>query len=89
MIKKFALLSIRFYQRFLSLDTGLLGDIGRRLGLRGTQTTCRYSPTCSEYTYQAVKYYGIILGLWLGFKRVLRCTPWQKGGLDPVLNNIH
>ena len=41
-------------------------------------------PTCSDYAYQAVEKYGSIRGLWLGFKRVIRCHPWNKGGIDPV-----
>jgi uncharacterized protein len=43
---------------------------------------CRFVPTCSEYTYQAVEKYGVIKGLGLGFKRVLRCRPGSKGGID-------
>lgn len=45
---------------------------------------CRFSPTCSEYTYQAVEKYGAGKGLWLGLKRVVRCNPWSKGGVDLV-----
>ncbi len=45
---------------------------------------CRFVPTCSEYTYQAVEKYGVIKGLWMGLKRVLRCNPWNKGGVDLV-----
>ena len=43
---------------------------------------CRFTPTCSEYCYQAVDKYGIIKGLWLGLKRIVRCHPWSKGGED-------
>ena len=43
---------------------------------------CRFVPTCSEYTYEAVEKYGIFKGFWLGFKRVLRCNPFSKGGID-------
>jgi hypothetical protein len=46
--------------------------------------SCRYKPTCSEYTYEAVKRYGTMKGLLKGFKRILRCNPWTKGGWDPV-----
>lgn len=77
MIKKIFLKSIRFYQRYLSFDTGLLRFILRT-------KTCRFQPSCSEYTYQAIKKYGILLGSWLGLKRILRCHPWSRGGLDPV-----
>ncbi len=45
---------------------------------------CRFTPTCSEYTYQAVEKYGVGKGLWIGLKRISRCHPWSKGGYDPV-----
>jgi hypothetical protein len=54
-------------------------------GLVFLQTgSCRFSPTCSEYAYQAVDKYGIVSGLWLGLKRIIRCHPWSKGGCDPL-----
>ncbi|MCI4591432.1 membrane protein insertion efficiency factor YidD [Sphingobium sp. BYY-5] len=46
--------------------------------------TCRYAPSCSEYTIQAVRKYGAIKGSWLGFKRLMRCHPWGGSGYDPV-----
>jgi uncharacterized protein len=49
-----------------------------------TDNVCRFQPTCSHYTYQAVEKYGTAKGLWLGLKRIVRCHPWSKGGLDPV-----
>lgn len=45
---------------------------------------CRFYPTCSEYTYQAIMKYGLAGGLWLGVKRICRCHPWNPGGPDPV-----
>ena len=45
---------------------------------------CRYQPTCSQYTYQAIERYGTIKGLILGAWRVLRCHPYTSGGYDPV-----
>jgi putative membrane protein insertion efficiency factor len=45
---------------------------------------CRFVPTCSEYTKQAIERHGIIFGAWLGLKRVLKCHPWHRGGIDPV-----
>ncbi|MBO8441441.1 MAG: membrane protein insertion efficiency factor YidD [Firmicutes bacterium] len=46
--------------------------------------TCRYYPTCSNYMIQAISEHGIILGLLMGFFRILRCNPFVKGGYDPV-----
>jgi len=45
---------------------------------------CRFIPSCSEYTYQAVEKYGVIKGLILGIKRVSKCHPWGGGGVDLV-----
>jgi putative membrane protein insertion efficiency factor len=45
---------------------------------------CRFTPTCSEYTYQAIEKYGIAKGSWMGLKRISRCHPWSKGGPDPL-----
>jgi len=45
---------------------------------------CRFEPTCSEYTRQAVEKYGAIRGTWMGFKRIMRCQPFCDGGHDPV-----
>ena len=77
-MKRFALGCIRFYQKYLSLDTGW----AKRLYL--TDKVCRFTPTCSQYTYEAIERYGIIYGSWLGLGRIVRCNPWNKGGYDPV-----
>ena len=45
---------------------------------------CRFEPTCSEYTRQAVEKHGAARGTWMGIKRILRCQPFCKGGHDPV-----
>jgi len=46
--------------------------------------SCRFVPTCSEYTLEAVERHGPWRGGWLGLKRILRCHPWSKGGVDLV-----
>lgn len=45
---------------------------------------CRYSPTCSQYTIEAIQKYGAIKGGWLGLKRISKCHPWGGHGHDPV-----
>jgi len=77
-MKKIIILLIRFYQKFLSLDTGIIGK------MYAHQPTCRFYPRCSEYTVQAVQKYGAIKGMFLGFKRIGRCHPWGKGGIDEI-----
>ncbi len=46
--------------------------------------SCRYTPTCSHYSIEAMKKYGILKGGWLGIKRISRCHPWGGSGYDPV-----
>lgn len=45
---------------------------------------CRFYPTCSEYTYGAIKKFGFLKGSWLGGKRLLKCHPFHQGGVDPI-----
>lgn len=77
-MKKLALAAIRFYQK----TEWFHGAIARQLFL--TDKVCRFYPTCSEYTYQAIEKYGIAKGFFLGLKRIVRCHPWNKGGFDPL-----
>jgi len=75
--KRTLMAAIRFYQRTFSPDHGwtkFLYPYG----------CCRFRPTCSEYTHQAIDELGMIRGLLLGSWRILRCHPWSAGGEDPV-----
>ena len=69
---------IRFYQKTRFFH----GALARQLFL--TDQACRFTPTCSDYTYEAVEKYRTVKGLYLGLKRIIRCHPWTKGGYDPV-----
>ena len=68
---------VRVYQVTISPDHG----VARGWHAGGC---CRFEPTCSEYTRQALIKYGLARGVWMGAKRVIRCNPWSKGGYDPV-----
>jgi len=46
--------------------------------------TCRYFPSCSEYTEEAIETYGLWAGFWIGLSRILRCHPWGASGWDPI-----
>ena len=60
---------IKFYKYFVS---PLLGQ------------NCRFLPTCSEYTKEAILKFGLIKGISLGLKRIIKCQPWGKSGHDPI-----
>jgi len=47
-------------------------------------SNCRYTPTCSQYTIEALKTHGLFTGGWLAVKRILSCNPWGGSGYDPV-----
>lgn len=69
MAEKFLVSLIRLYQLTLSPFFG---------------QHCRFTPSCSEYTRQAIERYGAWRGSWLGMRRILRCQPFCEGGHDPV-----
>ena len=68
-IEKILIKAIRFYQKYIS-------------PLK--PPTCRFTPTCSTYTIEALQRFGLAKGLLLSTWRVLRCNPFNKGGEDPV-----
>ncbi|ADU32556.1 membrane protein insertion efficiency factor YidD [Evansella cellulosilytica] len=68
-MKRFFIGSIRFYQKYIS---------------RFTPPTCRFYPTCSHYSIEAIQRFGAFKGSWLTFKRILKCQPFHPGGFDPV-----
>ena len=68
-IKEPALFALKFYKRYIS---------------PGLPRACRFEPSCSAYMYQAIQKKGLLKGLFLGMKRLLRCHPFCAGGLDPV-----
>jgi hypothetical protein len=78
-MKKIVLFLIRIYQKTLSYDHGILGKI-----FPNTRY-CKFTPTCSEYTYTAVERYGIFKGLCMGAERLSRCNSKTPAGTyDPV-----
>lgn len=70
MIKRFFIGAVKGYQYLIS---PLLGQ------------NCRYTPTCSEYSIQAIEKYGIFKGFWLSIKRISKCHPLGGSGHDPLI----
>lgn len=70
-LSKIAIFFIKFYQKIKSKYTNI-------------RNTCRFYPTCSQYSLEAYEKYGFIKGSFLTLKRILRCNPFFKGGYDPL-----
>lgn len=70
--KNILILLIKFYKKMIS-------PIFEHLGVH-----CKYYPTCSEYSKQAIEKYGVTKGCFLSLKRILKCNPFSKGGYDPL-----
>ena len=78
-MKKILIKIISFYQKYISLDTGILyryGIVSKKI--------CHMYPTCSEYVKQSVEKYGVAKGTYLGLRRIFKCHPWQKDLFDPI-----
>ncbi|MFC1501429.1 membrane protein insertion efficiency factor YidD [Elusimicrobiota bacterium] len=71
-MKKTLLFLIKVYQQFSSFWV----------------SKCRFSPSCSAYTYEAIEVHGVIKGSWMGLKRISKCHPFHSGGYDPVSQNF-
>jgi uncharacterized protein len=78
-MKKLVLRFIRWYQDSKFFSGGLFK------GLFISDACCRFQPTCSEYSYQAIEKYGIIKGSLLGLRRIFKCHPWSQGGKDSLV----
>lgn len=77
MFEKSALALIRIYQKTLSPDHSFFSKLY-------PYGYCKFSPSCSEYSCQAIEKYGLFKGGYLGIWRILRCNPWNKGGEDQI-----
>lgn len=75
-MKRVLIFLIKVYQKTLSPDHGWFSGGKRRV--------CRFEPTCSQYTIEAIEKYGSLKGVGMGAWRILRCNPFSKGGYDPV-----
>jgi len=77
-MKKIFLFLIKIYQKTLSPDHSFWGKTHHSHGF------CKFYPSCSQYSYEAIDKYGTLRGGIKSIKRIFRCNPWNKGGIDPV-----
>lgn len=73
-MKKISIILIKIYQKIIS-------------PLK--PPCCRFYPTCSAYAIEAIRKFGFLKGSWLAVGRILRCNPWNKGGIDYVPEEFH
>ena len=69
-------ITIKFIQGYKIVISPLIGE------------SCRYFPTCSSYSIDALKTFGFFKDLYLSFKRIMSCHPWNKGGFDPIKKEL-
>lgn len=55
---------------------------------KGVAPRCRFLPSCSRYAAEAIRRHGAVAGVWLATCRILRCHPWNPGGIDPVPRRV-
>lgn len=77
---------LRLFDLLLHLYQKVVSPL--KLFVFGSQSSCRFYPSCSSFTRQALVEFGLFKGIYLSFKRLLRCHPWNEGGIDPVSNYI-
>ena len=71
-------------QPSLAARAGMRAIHGYQVVMAGSTSHCRFAPTCSEYTREAIELHGFGRGVWMGIRRIGRCHPWHAGGFDPV-----
>lgn len=70
----------------LPARAGVRAIRGYQVVVRGMPPRCRFAPSCSEYTAEAIERFGLARGSWMGAKRIARCHPWHPGGYEPVVD---
>lgn len=78
MFKNLFISLIRQYQKYLSPDHSIWAKTLER------PPYCKHIPSCSDYMIESIQKKWLLIGIWKGIGRILRCNPWSKGGYDPV-----